>query len=186
MVPVMSLWLPILLSAVFVFLASSVMHMLFNYHFKDFKKVPDEDKLMEALRGFNTPVGEYFVPYAGSRQVLNSPEYREKMKKGPSFVMSMWESGQAGMAKSLILWFVYSVVVGVFAAYVAGRALGPGAEYLSVFRFAGVTAFCCYTVAHWQDTIWYKRSWGRTLTGAIDGLVYGLLTAGTFGWLWPD
>lgn len=186
MVPIMSLWLPILLSAVFVFIASSILHMVLSYHFKDFNKVPNEDKVMDALRGFDIPPGEYILPYAGSRRVFNSPEYRERMKKGPGVVMTMWESGQTGMAKSLIQWFVYSLIVGVFAAYVAGRALGAGAEYLAVFRFAGVTAFACYTVAHWQDTVWYKRSWGRTFRGAIDGLVYGLLTAGTFGWLWPE
>lgn len=89
------------------------------------------------------------------------------------------------MTNNLIQWFVYTVIVGVFAAYVAGRALAPGAPYLSVFRFAGFIAFACYTVAGWQESIWYKRSWGRSLRNTIDGLIYGMLTAGTFGWLWP-
>ena len=185
MVPIMSLWLPILVSAAFVFIVSSLVHMVFTYHFKDFKKATDEDKLMDALRGFNLAEGEYFLPFAGSREVFNSPEYREKMKKGPGAIMSVWQSAAAGMGRNLVMWFVYCIVVGIFAAYVAGRALGPGAQYLAVFRFAGVTAFCCYTVAHWQDTIWFKRSWRRTITGAIDGLLYALVTAGTFGWLWP-
>lgn len=186
MVPILSLWLPILLSAVFVFIASSVIHMLLSYHYKDFKKLPDEDKMLDVLRGFNIQGGEYFFPHVGSRQEFNSPEYQEKAKKGPSGMLVVWDSRSQSMASSLIQWFVYSIVVGVFAAYVAGRALGPGAEYLAVFRFAGVTAFCCYAVAQWQDTIWFKRSWGRTVRGTIDGLVYGLLTAGVFGWLWPE
>jgi hypothetical protein len=76
-------------------------------------------------------------------------------------------------------------VIGVFAAYVAGRALPAPAPYRAVFRFAGVTAFAGYTLALWQNTIWYKRDWMITLESTFDGLVYAALTAGTFGWLWP-
>jgi hypothetical protein len=186
MVPLLSLWLPIFVSAALVFVASSVIHMMFSYHYKDFRKAPDEEKLMNALRAFALPPGEYLLPYAGSPQVFKSPEFQERMKKGPGVIMAVWESGRQSMVKSLVQWFAYSVVVGIFAAYIAGRALGPGADYLAVFRFAGFTAFACYTVAHWQDSIWFKRSWGRTVRGTIDGVVYGLLTAGTFGWLWPE
>jgi hypothetical protein len=185
MVTIMSLWLPILLSAVIVFIASSIIHMVFTYHYKDFKKAPDEDKLRDALRGLNIPPGEYSVPYSGSPKVMRSPEYQEKMNKGPVLILSVFKSGPPAMGKELFQWFVYAIIVGIFAAYVAGRALGPGADYLAVFRFSGVTAFACYTIAHWQDTIWFKRSWGRTFKGTFDGLIYALLTAGTFGWLWP-
>ena len=183
MVPIMSLLLPIVLSSVFVFLASSLIHMVLTYHFKDFKKVPNEDKIMDALRGI--PRGEYLLPCAENPKVRKSPEFQEKLKKGPAVMLSVWNGGQASMTKSLVLWFLYTLVVGVFAAYIAGRALGPGASYLSVFRFAGFTAFACYSVAHWQDLIWFNRSVGRAVRGTIDGLIYGLLTAGTFGWLWP-
>ena len=83
------------------------------------------------------------------------------------------------------MWFVYLLVVSYFAAYIASRALAPGAYYLEVFRFAGATAFIGYAVALWQMSIWYHRSWGTTIRNTIDGLIYGLLTAGVFGWLWP-
>ncbi len=185
MVSIPTLWLPILLSAVFVFIASSIIHTVLTYHYKDFKKVPDEDKLMDVLRGFNIPPGEYAVPYSGSPKEMNSPEYKEKTKKGPVLLMNVWETGDPALGKSLVQWFIFTVIVGIFAAYVAGRALGPGAEYLAVFRFAGVTAFACYTLASWPESIWFKRSWGRTVKGTIDGLIYALLTAGTFAWLWP-
>jgi hypothetical protein len=90
------------------------------------------------------------------------------------------------MGKSLFLWFVYSVAVGVFAAYVAGRALTSGASYLEVFRFAGVSAFLGYAGALWQMSIWYKRAWSITVKHTVDGLIYALLTGGFFGWLWPQ
>jgi uncharacterized membrane protein (DUF4010 family) len=119
---------------------------------------------------------------------MGTPAFVEKMQKGPvmfATVMPAVPSGRPSMGAQLAWWFVYCLVVGVFAAYVAGRALGPGAHYLAVFRFAGATAFVGYSLALWQNTIWYKRNPVSTLKANIDGLIYGLLTAGTFGWLWP-
>jgi hypothetical protein len=54
-----------------------------------------------------------------------------------------------------------------------------------VFRFAGTTAFIGYSVALWQMSIWYRRAWSTTIKATVDGLIYALLTAGVFGWLWP-
>ncbi len=185
MVPVMSLWLPILLSAVIVFVASSIIHMMLPYHKSDYRKVPAQDDVMEALRKFNIAPGDYMLPRADSMKEMKEPAFVEKMKKGPVAVMTVMSSGQWSMGPSLTQWFIYCLVVGVFAAYVAGRAAGAGAPYLAVFRFAGVTAFTCYALALWQDSIWYKRAWSTTLKHTFDSLVYALLTAGTFGWLWP-
>jgi hypothetical protein len=116
---------------------------------------------------------------------MNSAEHQEKIKRGPGAMLTIWPGGKPSMAKNLVQWFIYSLVVGVFAAYVAGRALQPGAYYLAVFRFAGVTAFASYAIAGWQQSIWWKRSWLTTFKNTFDGLVYALLTAGIFGWLWP-
>jgi hypothetical protein len=185
MVPLMALWVPILLSAVIVFVASSILHMVLPFHAGDLRRVPKEDEVMERLRAFNIPPGDYGMPRAGSMKDMNSPEFVEKMKRGPVVFMTVVPNGPPSMARSLALWFLYSVVVGIFAAYITGRALGPGAHYLQVFRFAGATAFIGYSLALAQHSIWYHRNWGTTIRSMIDGLVYGLLTAGTFGWLWP-
>lgn len=185
MVPVMSLSIPILVSAVIVFALSSIIHTLLPYHRSDFSKVPAEDEVMDALRKFRLPPGEYVMPFAGSHKRMSEPDFINKLNKGPVAFMTVMASGPPSMGKSLVLWFLYCVVVGVFAAYVAGRALAPGAEYLAVFRFVGCTAFAGYTLALWQNTIWYKRAWITTLKSTFDGLVYALFTAGIFGWLWP-
>jgi hypothetical protein len=116
---------------------------------------------------------------------MRSPEFAEKMKAGPVMVVTVMPNGPMSMGRSLALWFVYILVVGILSAYITGRALGPGTPYLPVFRFAGTTAFIAYSVALWQMSIWYHRSWTITIKATIDGLVYGLLMAGTFGWLWP-
>ena len=47
MVPIMSLWIPILLSAVFVFVASAILHMVLPVHKTDWKKVEREDDLLD-------------------------------------------------------------------------------------------------------------------------------------------
>lgn len=185
MVPLPSLWLPILLSAVFVFIVSAVIHMLLPYHRSDYGRVPDEDKVMASLGEFQIPPGDYVMPYAGGPGAMKSPEYQEKMNRGPVIVMTVMRNGPPPMAKNLALWFIFSVVVSIFAGYIAGRALAPGAEYLSVFRFTGATAFIAYSVALWQQSIWYKRSWATTFKWTFDGLIYAFVTAGAFGWLWP-
>lgn len=180
-----ALWLPILLSAVIVFIASSILHMATSWHKSDYRKVPDQDRVMEALRPFAIPPGDYMIPCASGSQEMRTPEFAERLNKGPVVVMTVLPNGQWTMGRNLILWFLYSVAVGVFGAYVAGRALSPGTTYLAVFRFVGVTAFLAYSGALWQFAIWYRRSWTTTIKSTIDGLIYGLLTAGVFGWLWP-
>ena len=185
MVELSSLWLPILLSSIFVFLVSAVIHMASPWHKSDYPKLEKQDEIQDALRPFNIPRGEYLIPRAADRKEMMSQEHKEKMKKGPIAMLTVWTNNEASMSRPLILWFLYAVVVGIFAAYVAGRALPTGAHYLAVFRFAGVTAFLAYSAALWQISIWYQRPWVTTIKATVDGLLYALITAGTFGWLWP-
>lgn len=185
MVPVASLWLPILVSAVLVFAVSSVIHMFLPYHRSDYGRVPSEDDVQEALRRYGITPGDYVVPAPGSPQYMKSPEFAAKRDKGPVVMMTVLPSGPPTMGKQLALWFVYSLIVGLFAGYVAGIGLGPGASYLVVFRYAGTVAFAGYALALWQNSIWFGRSWSITLKSTFDGLIYALLTAGVFGWLWP-
>lgn len=180
-----ALWLPILLSAVLVFVTSSIIHMLTPLHKGDLRSVPDEDRVMAALRPFSIPPGDYLMPRASSMKEMGSPEFAEKMKSGPVVLMTVRPSGPATMGPAFVGWFLFSIVVGVFAGYVASRALAPGAHYLQVFRFVGTVAFVGYSLAVWPLSIWYGRRWGTAVRSTIDGLVYGLLTAGVFGWLWP-
>jgi hypothetical protein len=186
MVSLTSLWLPIILSAVFVFVVSSVIHMFLNWHKNDVTGVPDEDGVRRALGPMNIPPGDYMVPFAGSMEAMKSPEFTEKLKQGPVIHMTVMRNGPFSMNKSLIQWFVYCVVVSIFAAYVASRALAAGADYLAVFRFAGVTAFAAYSLALVQGSIWWAKKWSATIKSVVDGLIYAAFTAGTFGWLWPS
>lgn len=185
MVPILSLWLPIVLAAVLVFVVSSLIHMFLGYHRTDFRSVPDEDRVMAALRPFGVPPGDYMLPRPTDPKEMQSPAFQEKLTQGPVVMMTVYPNGPFRMGPALVQWFIYCLVIGIFAAYVAGRALGPGVEYLEAFRFTGTTAFLGYAVALWQDSIWFKRGWSTTIKFTVDGLIYALLTAGVFGWLWP-
>jgi hypothetical protein len=185
MVPVLSLLIPILVSAVFVFIASSVIHMATPFHRNDIRKFPNEDAVRNALKPFALQPGDYGVPKPDSMKDMGSPEFQQKFREGPVAWITVRPAGEMSMTNSLVQWFIYSLVVSLFAGYVAGTALPPGTDYLKVFQITGTVAFTGYALALPQFSIWWGRSWATTFRSVIDGLIYGLLTAGTFGWLWP-
>jgi hypothetical protein len=187
MVSLTALVLPLLVSAVVVFIASFLIHMVLGYHKSDLRKLPDqqEDAVLEAVRRLNLAPGDYGVPHPGSPERMKDPAFIAKMKKGPLVLMTVAPGAAPAMGTNLMQWFVLILVVNLFAAYIASRAVAPGMEYLMVFRFVGTAAFMGYSLATVNESIWYRRSWARTLKSVFDGLVYALLTAGVFGWLWP-
>jgi ABC-type transport system involved in multi-copper enzyme maturation permease subunit len=185
MTPLLSLLIPIVVSAVFVFLASSIIHMLTPWHKHDLMKVPDEDGVMNALRAFRLPPGNYVFPKAASTADMKSPAFAEKMKAGPVAFMTVRSGFSFNMGGTLFQWFLYSLAVSVVAGYIAGVAFGPGTEYLRIMQVAGCVAFAGYSMAQMHESIWWGRRWSWTIRNMLDGLLYGLLTGGTFGWLWP-
>ena|ERR1017187_5771961 len=185
MVPTASLWLPILLSAVAAFVASSIIHMVLKYHSGDYVQAPKEDDVMNALRGLSIPPGDYMIPRAGSMAAMKTPEFQAKWKKGPVVMMTVMPPGQNFMGAQLAQWFVYCLVVGFFTAYVAGLSLAVGTPYPQVFRVVATVSFMGYALGQWPQSIWYRKSWMTTLRLTIDAVIFASLTAGMFGWLWP-
>jgi hypothetical protein len=185
MVSLSSLWLPILVSALLVFIASSIIHMALPWHRGDYGQVPQETQVMDALRPFAIAPGDYMLPRAGGMAQMKTPEFQDKLKKGPVMMVTVMPNGPFSMNRPLALWFVYCLVVGLFAAYVACSTLASATGYLKVFRITGTVAFVGYALALWQMSIWYQRSLATTIKTTIDGLIYAALTAGVFGWLWP-
>jgi len=184
MVSLIALWLPILLSAVIVFVASSIMHMVLPYHRSDYRPLPDEDKVLAALRAAGLTRGLYNFPFCTHRD-MKSPSVVEKFKQGPVGFLTLFPSGPPAMPKFLGLWFGYCLIVGFFVAYLTAHTVAPGALYPVVFRVVGTAAFLAYGLGNLSNGIWKGQPWSMVSKEAFDGLVYGLLTAGTFGWLWP-
>lgn len=185
MVALSSLIVPIVVSAVLVFVASSIIHMVLTYHKADFSRLPDEDEVLETLRRLNVAHGDYVAPYCNSPQTMKEPAYQEKMKRGPGLIVTVWPTATFNMGATLAQWFVYILVVSLFTGYVLSRVFPAGADYMTVFRIAGTVAFMGYALGMPQANIWYQKGWGSTLRSMFDGLIYGLVTAGAFGWLWP-
>ena len=186
MVSLMSLWLPILLSAVAVFFASFLMHMVLKYHNTDFSPLPNEAAIMAALGSHNLPVGEYMFPHhAGGANAMKDPAFIERRTRGPCGILTITPNGMPALGGFLAQWFVYSLVVSVFSAYLASRALPAGADGSEVFRFTATVAFVGYGLALVHDSIWFGRPWSTTIKNLIDALIYGAVTAAVFLWMWP-
>ena len=179
------LWLPILLSAAAVFVAGSVLNMVLPHHRKDYMRLPDEDAMRAAIQAQKLARAQYAIPYAHSKEDWNSPEVRQKFQTGPVGLLVIGRN-TAGMSRQLIAQGVYVLCVSLMVAYVASAALFTvdAPTYLKVFQVTGATATLAYSAALFTSSIWFHVPWGNTVRHALDGLVYGLLTAGFFGWLW--
>jgi hypothetical protein len=185
MISLLSLWLPILLSAVIVFLASWLLHMIVGHHQHDLSKLPQQDALLEALRTAQVAPGDYMAPHIESPKQMRDPQFLEQKRRGPTIVLTLTGGGEMAMGKPLAQWFVYLVVVMLLSAYVASRTLAAGAPYLTVFRVVGTVAFMGLSLGQPHQSIWWQRRWSTTFKYMFDGLIYALLAAGVFGWLWP-
>jgi hypothetical protein len=180
-----ALWLAILLGTVLCFVVSSIIHMAPLWHKNEYPQLPDEEKARAAIGALNVPPGDYMLPRCKSMQEMGAEDFKEKLRQGPKWIITVLPPGDKGMAASLVYWFFFQMLVLVFAAYVSSHALAPGAHYHEVFRYIGATAFMGFALAQLPQSIWYQRAWGTTLALMFDGLIYACVAAGTFGWLWP-
>jgi hypothetical protein len=180
-----ALWLPILVSAVFVFIASSIVHMAMPWHKKDYGGVPNEREVSDALRPFAIPPGDYMLPKPAKFDDMKTPEFAERMLQGPNIMMTVLPNGPWSMGRNLSLWFLYCVAASAAAGLIAGGALPANAESKTIWHFAALTSLFSYVFALWQMSIWYRRSWATTIKSTFDGLIYAVVTAFTFVWLWP-
>ncbi|HEU4401102.1 MAG TPA: hypothetical protein VFT43_03275 [Candidatus Polarisedimenticolia bacterium] len=183
--PFGSLWIPVILSAVVVFVASSILHMVLKYHKADMKPLPNEGAVREALAKGNPAPGVYFTPYCAEMKQMNEPAAKEKFEKGPVAMLTIHPKGAPMMPKLLALWFSFSVLVSFVAAYVARHTLHPGDDGMLVMRITGTVAFAGYALSHLSDSIWKGEPWSNTVRAFVDGAIYALLTGLTFRLLWP-
>ena len=186
MVTIGSLWMPILVSAVIVFIASFLAWVVSPHHKSDWKRLPDEEAVRAALNKEKLGPGQYLVPYATDQKDMQDVGYLKRCSEGPVGILTLKQPGPPAMGGSIAMSFVYYIIVSTAVAYVTGRTLAPGTDYMHVFQIAGTVAMLTYGGAFFQAAIWFGRPWGPTLKEVGDAVVYGLLTAGVFGWLWPQ
>jgi len=180
-----SLWIPVVVSAVAVFLVSSVLHMALTYHKGDYKKLSKEDDV-RAVLGKDAPApGVYVLPYCTGPKQMQEPAMKEKYEKGPVAIITVLRSGLPQMPKILGLWFLFSLFVSFTAGYVARHTLQPGSDALLVMRITGAVAFAAYGMSNIIDSIWKGQPWSNTARALFDGFVYAVTTGVTFRLLWP-
>ncbi|WP_306590184.1 hypothetical protein [Geothrix sp. 21YS21S-4] len=185
MVSFSQLWLPIVLSAVFVFVASSLIHMVFKWHASDYRALSNEDEVRAAIRKASPEPGQYVLPHCPGMKDMEKPEVQQKYQDGPVGFLVLAPNGVPAIGKCLGQWFLYALAVAFMAAYLASRTLPPHTHYLQVFRVVGTVSFLTYAGGSVSLGIWMGKPWSSVLKDLLDGLIYGLLSAGAFGWLWP-
>jgi hypothetical protein len=181
-----TLWLPVVVAAVAVFVASSIVHMVLKYHKADYKPLPNEDAVRDSLaRGALAP-GIYITPHCADMKQMNEPAMREKYEKGPVALVTVMPSGAPVLGKHLALWFGFTLLASFVAAYVARHTLAPGAQGLVVMRVTGTVAFAAYGLGALTSWIWKGQPWANTARELADGAIYAVVTGACFLLLWPS
>lgn len=185
MVTLADVWIPIVVAAVVVHFGGFVMWMVMPHHRGDWVALPDEDGVLAALRKSGAGAGQYNFPYCHTRNAMKDEAWMAKAEAGPMGFLVLGPPGRPQMGGKLGQFFLYTLGVSFMVAYLAVHTLPAGAPYLPVFRVVGTAATLAYSVAIIPGAIWFSRTWGSTLREVLDGVVFGLLTAGVFAWLWP-
>lgn len=180
-----ALWLPIVVSAVLVFVVSAIIHMVLKYHNSDYSPLSNEDAVRAAIRAGNPRPGLYVIPFCSDMKALDTPDMKAKYAEGPVGMLTVKPNGPWSMGTPLLQWFIATLVISLFIAYIGYHTLPAGTEYLQVFRVVGAIGFLAYGAGDLADAIWMGKPWSVVGKELLDALLYGLVTAGTFGWLWP-
>lgn len=184
--PFGSLWLPVVVSAVAVWLVSAVLHMVLKYHRADYKQLADEEGAAAALRKAASAPGVYVIPYCTDMSKMKDPAFRKRYEDGPVALITLMRSGVPNMGKSLGQWLLFCFLVSFVTGYVARHTLGFDSDLLTVLRITGTVAFIGYGFGYFQDSIWKGIPWSNSLRGLLDAAIYGLVTGLVFRFLWPD
>jgi hypothetical protein len=186
MITLLDLWLPIVVSAVAVFVLSSLVHMVFKWHNTDYHALANEDEVRAVIQKGNPPPGEYAVPHCVDMKQMQLPEFQQKFRDGPVALVTLRSPGAPNMMRPLIGWFGYTLVVGLLAGYVASRVLPVGVASMRVVQVVATIAFMTYVGGSVQNGIWMGKPWASVAKDLLDAVLYGLATGIVFGWLWPN
>lgn len=177
------LWLPIVLSAVAVFVLSALFHTVVPFHHREWSGLKDEAAVRDALAASAPAPGLYTIPFT-TMEGMKDPEWRARLERGPVGFLTVMPNGMRPMGPMLAMSFVHNLIVSVFVGYVASHTIALDADYLTVFRVTGTITFMAYALGQVPDSVWFGRPWKSYGLIAMDGLAYALVTAGVFGWRW--
>ena len=187
------LWLPIVVSAAAVWIASALAWMLIGHHKGDWKEVPNEAEFIATIKRMGIAPGSYGFPEFRRLEGMSKDEKQAKwdeMQKSPIGLLRVW--GTISMGRSMLLTFVVFLVVSVLIGYLGWSALPHGTasdgarpEFAKTMQVLGTAGILAYCFAGLPNDIWFQRSLREIVTSLIDGVVFGLITGAVFAWLWP-
>lgn len=184
-VSLMQLWIPILASGLLAWIASGLIHMVLKYHNSDYKQLSNEDAVTNAIRDGSPAVGFYSFPFCLDMAEMKNESVQQKFAVGPVGFLAILPNGMPKMGQLMGQQIAFFIVGSFLIAYCASQVLAPGADYLSVFRFISSVGFLAFGWALVPFSIWYGHPWSTTAKYLLDALIYCLVVAGTFAWLWP-
>lgn len=182
---IIALWLPVVVAAVAVFVASSLIHMVFKWHASDYRPLANEDEVQAVLRAGNPTPGQYVLPHCADMAAMQSEPMLSKYRAGPVGFIQVLPSGDPDMRGSLVKWFVFNLVVAALAALIAAHVLGHGVSAVEAGHLAAILSFLTYGGGSIQSGIWMGKRWGSVAKDQLDALIYAAVTGFVFIWLWP-
>jgi hypothetical protein len=116
---------------------------------------------------------------------MKKPETQQKYAEGPVAFVMLRANGPVSMGGSLGTWVVFCLLVSIFAGYLAGITLAPGAQGAQVFRIVLVAALLGHAFGSIPNGIWWAHPWKSVAKYVVDGIIYALIIAAIFMVCWP-
>jgi len=179
------IWLSILVAAVAVFVASSLIHMVFKWHNRDYRKLPNEEQVRDAIRAGSPAPGQYVLPHCADMKQMQGEEMQKKYLEGPVGFLTLKQGGPQSMGGSLLQWFTFNLVVAMLAGDISLQLYTIQGNAFNVAQMVGILTFLSYAGGTVQGGIWMGRPWKAVLKDILDGLIYAIVSGLAFWWLWP-
>jgi hypothetical protein len=183
---IFQLWLPILATGVLIFVASSLIHMVFKWHNSDYRPLGNEDEVRAAIRHGAPAPGQYLLPYCADVKDMQGTEMRKKYVEGPIAFLTVRANGVPTMAPALTQWFIYTVAIAAITGGIALQTYGLKGDPRHAAHLVGVMSLLAYAAGSVQMGIWMGKPWRSVGKDVLDGVIYGVISAFTFMWLWPS
>jgi hypothetical protein len=179
------LWLPVLVSAIGVFFASSLIHMVFKWHNSEYRALPNEDEVRKVIGSANLSAGLYSTPHCTDMKDMQGEAMQEKFRTGPVALITVRTPGAPAMGKYLVQWFILNIVVAALGGLLALQTMGIAANPHYAGHFIGLFSMIVYACGSVQESIWMGRPWSATMKNILDAFIYGVVSALIFWQLWP-